>query len=433
MTEFDIWKSNITQDIRVLKERVSLLENENESFRNRRNPKSEFLIDKPGFDGKVHQSEDIFVEAGCKQRWINHLIHDRSSRGQLILLLIFTALFIYVGVKEFERAKQNVDTEFKPEKKQYVKDYQDSISTEQYTMPYFFFELFAGNVSADDVNISDYLSKLLDSQNHFIGSATIVYDSPVEESKDDTFEALQVDEAVVITNESGWSENGFWFMFRVKYADPDPSKGSWYLAIRLLSEKLTLNGTLTIEPYYFSITRERVSFKNLHGIYLSKHEESKVTFSIVSYEERVTDKQNRNTRTEELSFTGKPLEFWDVKELDMHLNITADLGETVLLIIPDLQVEYWEEYVDYGYSDWLMAMGGMLSIVSTIFFWMAYYVGKFLDDGVSRVGILGEMSFLYSNFGNIRWIKQTINQKLILLPARKEIAVEFADRKEKTF
>jgi len=67
MTEFDIWKSNITQDVKFLKERVSFLEYENDIFRNRRNPNAE-LIDKPGFDGKVHQTEDVLVEVGCKQR-----------------------------------------------------------------------------------------------------------------------------------------------------------------------------------------------------------------------------------------------------------------------------------------------------------------------------------------------------------------------------
>jgi len=290
-------------------------------------------------------------------------------------------------------------------------------------MPYFIFEFFVGDVSTANVNISDYLSKLLDSQNHFNGSATIVYTSP------ETYEALQVDEAVAVSNEGGQFENGFWVRFHVKYANPDPSKGNWHLVIRLLSEKLTLEGTLTVDLLYFSIRRE-LRHKALGGISLSQHEKNKVTLSKVFYEERVTEKPSSKTSTEELSWTGKPLEFWDVKDLDLHLNITADLNETVLFVIPDLQVEYWEEYVDYGYQDWLMAMGGMLSIVSTIFFWMAYYVAIFLDDGVSRVGILGEMSFLYSNFANIGLIKQTIKQKLILLPTKKEIAVELGDRRE---
>ena len=77
-------------------------------------------------------------------------------------------------------------------------------------------------------------------------------------------------------------------------------------------------------------------------------------------------------------------------------------------------VEHWVEYIDYDYYDWLSGMGGVLSISAIVFFWGAYYMAVIFGDK-NEMGILPEMSFVFSNFENVQLLKdQAGNSKTAL-------------------
>lgn len=416
MSEWEIWRDSISRDVKDLNERLSLLELENQ------------WLKKPRNDSKV---EFKIERLGCKTKWIHYLKSHRASRWQLILLLVCIALFLYLGIKELKRANQNLDAEFKPVKKEYIKDYTAGIISEQYEMPYFYFQILVnlGNISTGEVNISEYLVMMLESQNNFHGSATIYYYSTGDDTYYETIEELQVEEALALTYDIGHFENHFWFEFRVKYAPPDPSKRSWRLLIRLLTESLTLNGMVSIENCVLSIKRTPEIFKGYDGTRLTWNG-NYVTFYSVSYDELVTKKFDGVTVTGELKVSDRQPVLMSVDAVKLDMGITANYNDTIILILPDLMVEYWKEYVDFGYWEWFTAMGGFLSIASAVFFWLAYYIGEIFGDDLSHVGILGEMSFLYANFENIRWIKEVL-KKTMLIPIESEVVL--ADNQEKTF
>lgn len=442
LSDLDVWRSNINRDMTALEERISILELENVgSTKPGSHEKSGLAIDDPEYKNRCPDgfgidklgSQESWIptaELSCKQRWIYYLKTQRSSRGQLFLLLVFLAIFLIVGFNEFERAKLNEEAEFKPEKKEYIRDYQARILSEHYEMPYFYFHVLVnlGNVSTENIDIDEYLTWFMESQNYFNGSGTIVYYSEGVNGVVESNEELPVEEVDITAPKEFAFKNSFWFWYRVKYAPPDPSKGNWHLLIRLRTDLITLDGLVSIDLCLLAIKREILIFKAFDGIRIT-HVEDKVTAYSISYEERVTSRLDNKADAQELTVFSRPPGLMESSEVDTILNISAENGDTVMLVLPDLLVEYWEEYVDYGYWDCFTAMGGMFSIASAMFFWLAYYFGKILGDDVSRVGILGELSFLYANFENIRWIKQVLGRNMIM-PQEKEITIEFTHSRE---
>jgi len=98
-----------------------------------------------------------------------------------------------------------------------------------------------------------------------------------------------------------------------------------------------------------------------------------------------------------------------IEELRKVRNITFfhDLLDTtgfVINLIPNLAVEHWEEYLEYDIWDWVAAMGGMLSILSLIFFSVAYGIATRFDR--FSLGILPYMSMIFGNYEKINLINQ---------------------------
>jgi len=81
----------------------------------------------------------------------------------------------------------------------------------------------------------------------------------------------------------------------------------------------------------------------------------------------------------------------------------------LLYLTPDIVVEHWEEYVAFGYEDWITGMGGLFSLITFVFFWISYYVAVYFGDG-ETMGILPIMSFSFYNFEETHWIKRRLRQ-----------------------
>ena len=71
----------------------------------------------------------------------------------------------------------------------------------------------------------------------------------------------------------------------------------------------------------------------------------------------------------------------------------------------NLNVEHWEEYVAYDYYDWVVGMGGLLSIASTLFFNGAYYMALILG-AKGTMGILPEMKLVFENYEKVNLLKE---------------------------
>jgi len=66
-----------------------------------------------------------------------HLIQTKKAAlFQFIWLMIIATIFVALGITQFQRAKSNLDSEFKPEKKYKTINYGDEENDIQYDMPY---------------------------------------------------------------------------------------------------------------------------------------------------------------------------------------------------------------------------------------------------------------------------------------------------------
>ena len=89
----------------------------------------------------------------------------------------------------------------------------------------------------------------------------------------------------------------------------------------------------------------------------------------------------------------------------------APAGCVTLEIKPDFSVDHWEEYVIYGYVDWVMAMGGLISIGMTAFFMVASIIPMAFNNSAS-FGILPLFSVKYRNTQDITGVKEILQRHL---------------------
>jgi len=114
---------------------------------------------------------------------------------------------------------------------------------------------------------------------------------------------------------------------------------------------------------------------------------------MIRYRERVTHTlDNKNIRTIE-------------NELAMYYEVPGEGGFSVALL-PDLNIEHWEEYVEYGYWDWVGAMGGIFSLLSVVYFVVAKRIAVY--SGSLDLGILPAMSDVFRNQEDIGIMKHKL-------------------------
>jgi len=398
--EWKLWKVMLEEDMRNLKKRVSALE---------RNGK-----DEPERKVELKHTES-FATAGedglAGLRTCAFLIRSKKAALlQCIWLTIVIVTLATVGIIEFLRASDNMRSEFKPEKKFQTVDYRDSQSDKQYEMPYIYlyFMCFTQSQFANPdlqwshEEINETLAYLLETQNYFENTAEITY---MDEDLNIENRALPTVEAEAFYEEAWMFGQMFLGYFRLKLADPDPSLGSFQYLISINTEALTRGWTLWVDGFYVSVAREMSVMNWEKTIHVSIDKAiargSKIR-ATVDYDERVV----RTWQNGYINYFTSSLGWYYEEEND---NYTADRepGELELTFRGNLMIDYWEEYVAYGYYDWLSGMGGMLSISSIIFFWVAYYLAVIFGEK-NTMGILPGISFVFSNLETIQVVKERV-------------------------
>merc|ERR1719419_602980 len=85
-------------------------------------------------------------------------------------------------------------------------------------------------------------------------------------------------------------------------------------------------------------------------------------------------------------------------------------GLIAYLIRPDLSVEHWKQFIDYGYVEWLMAMGGLSSLCFTGFVFVASLIAMAIGSNFS-MGLLPRFSFTFYNYEKVQQMSELMNKR----------------------
>jgi len=391
--EWKLWKVMLEEDMRSLKKRVSALER---NGRDERESKMELK--------HTHSFATAGEDGLGGLRTCALLIRSKKAALlQCIWLTIVIITLLTVGIIEFLRASDNIYAEFKPEKKYQTVDYRDSQGDKQYEMPYIYLYFMCfSDLEWSYEEINETLTYQLEGQNYFKNSAEVTY---MDEDLNIETRALPTVEAKAFYEKAWVFGHLFLGYFRLKLANPDPSLGSFQYQISINTEALTRNWTLWMNGFYVSVAREMTVMNWEKTIHVSTDNAiargSKIRATI-DYDERVV----RTWRNGYINYFTSSLGWYYEEENDNYLTVW-EAGELNLTFRGNLMIDYWEEYVAYGYYDWLSGMGGMLSISSIIFFWVAYYLAVIFGEK-NTMGILPEISFIFSNFETIQVVKERV-------------------------
>lgn len=390
ISDWKIWKLAVERDMGELRERVLKLELQNND----------------GFPKKVQSLKDqeSFATAEddgfCGLFTCFHLIRTRkASLLQCIWLSFFIIFLTTYGTIEFLRARANTQAEFKPEKKQRTVNYYETRDSNLiYEMPYIYFWFFGGHTNKSyQPNVNETLLRLLESQNYFVNSTNIGYlNGEADDLK--TYLPLPIEEAKAFYPPRGVTDEMFTGCFRLKLKNPDPSRGYFQFMVSINIQKLTLNGTMWLDGFWVAVAREMTDTYWGELVYVPIEDALSKGSNInshIDFDEKVT---HRYQSDDVHSFSSSLA--WYEEEWD-----SDETGKLAIMFRANLMIEHWGEYVDFGYLDWFSSVGGMISVSSIFFIWGAYFLAVMFGDK-NRMGILPEISFVFSNFETVHLLKQ---------------------------
>lgn len=308
----------------------------------------------------------------------------RVPKIQITWLVICVVIYGVVGFLQLNRAIENETTEFKHQKKQYTIDYGDRASENQYEMPYIDFKFrleptyeYKEEWEEDPDSLNKTVSYLLQ---------TISNKSAIVWARNNTF-TLSIVEAEIL--QMGYVRKQPSGRIRVKFQDPDPGIGPFAYMFVLTERERSLNGKIRLNEFSINIYKDNVNSWSREMLPITKVESIeniKRTIDL-TYQEKVfissnSEETNHNFETK-------------IAVIDESVRPRFQ-GDVRLRFIPNLQVAYWTEYVEFGYYDWLGMMGGMLSYVLLAFFQIAYLIAEKCGEPNS-LGILPVMSIAYNN------------------------------------
>jgi len=391
--EWKLWKVMLEEDIRNLRERVSALERKG---RNEPERESEIIrttsFATAGEDG-----------LGGLRTCALLIRSEKAAFLQCIWLIIVVITLSTVGIIQFLRANDNMGAEFKPEKKFQTVDYRGSQSDNQYEMPYIYFYFICltdSNWSYEKIN--ETLAYQLKTLNYFENSTEITY---MDDDLNYLTKALPTVEAKAFYEEAWVFGQAFLGYFRLKLADPDPSLGSFQYRISIRPETMTRDWTLFVDGFYVSVARDMSVMnweKTIHVSIDKAITRGSKIMATIDYDERVV----RTWQNGYINYFTSSLGWYYENENDSYL-ADMEAGVLELTFRGNLMIDYWQEYVAYGYYDWLSGMGGMLSISSIIFFWVAYYLSLVFGEK-NTMGILPGISFVFNNLETIQVVKDRV-------------------------
>jgi hypothetical protein len=401
------WRVNIDLRIANLTDRVSSLEENN--MRITRNEATHRPSLQAKLKRELHSSFTYADNLGFGYlNTVSKVVKlNLFAKLQLLFLIFCIVSFILHEAQTFQDAKTNEESHFKPEKILYVKDYSINSTKEEslYEIPYIWIQWFAiFNDTDERLNYTDatqLLPKLLQSQDRFKDSVQIKYeweDAGVVPGFTSTVHNLSF----------GSYGIGFWFSFKLKVTDL-LSNGKLKIAIFLDIDALTLQGTVIPEHLLVIPSREDTGgqtpqdFPSVLDFKPVKDDDNEVEVFIIEWSESIHRKYNSDHEYSSfesaVSKNSASIDF-----LRHNYNILIKDTQILIMILPDMKVEHWEEYVPFGYSNWLAEMGGFFSLITTGFLWIAYYIATFFGDGI-LMGILPALSFSFFNFEGLQWIK----------------------------
>merc|ERR1719320_259636 len=139
-------------------------------------------------------------------------------------------------------------------------------------------------------------------------------------------------------------------------------------------EALTLNGTLMPEHLLLYLTRKGNDTDLAKEVplvldFTMVEDDEEVEMFLIEYSESIHHKWKSNVEHSYFERMSKKrsisLDFMEAN------NFFASDTDIVLLIVPDMKVEHWQEYVTFGYDNWLSEMGGLFSLMTTGYLWIS--------------------------------------------------------------
>lgn len=352
----------------------------------------------------------------------------RVATIQCFWLIICILGGLYCGVTEFARARSNVLSNHKPLTLERVEEY-GLPGSEEWNLPDLYFRVRVRpehNLEKDidkalslmesmfgpqgEQQLSEFLKKPFDTYCMYFDtiidwmSATPYADFGV------TWVDYNISWGLPWWKDAAVSNPSFIGLIHIKLGQPDPIMGDWTCLSHINLTAVTLDFTAELIDLEVFMDREVPdieygTFDHVMAI------EGKATNNLrYSYEEKKHKLMNGDeisVVTDEMTVTNGGY----FRELFYQANEARVVTQLVL----DPRVEIWSEYVEYGYEDWVFAMGGMLSLASIAFFWGAYKIVKYFGQDIWTMGITPIMSFTFHNLERILWVKYRL-QKLNILP-----------------
>jgi len=325
---------------------------------------------------------------------INLLKSSKAARLQSVMLVYFLCLFLWFGITQLHRATSNEYAEFKPEKKQFTIDYADRKSLNQYEMPYIDFD-FCWNSPGENIthNIRNNYKTIVERwflQTFLNMNVTTTKWSKWKNGIRGRLEGypLVVENAWLLRR--WWRTGLFCANIRVKFEDPKPGIGKFEFALSLRWDWLTYNHTLGFSQLSVDIHRDRVrDHWDATPLWLDSNDLNTWKICQLHYEEKVLLS----------SLSGKTEHYFDTNLAIWESDVWNNLGwggVLSMIFVPDLKVDHWIDYVDFGYYDWCGMMSGILSFLVVAFLWIAYGIAIYFKETKS-LGILPTVSIKFAN------------------------------------
>ena len=240
ISDWKLWKVSVEQNMLKLSQRVTELETSNNIHSSK--PLS---LEKQQFETYATAENDGYAGLCTCIRLVRS---RKAALLQCIWLVIFISILTTVCAIEFLRVRDNIEAEYKPERKYQTIDYYgDNNNNVTYEMPYIYIYFLCGQTpwapnklwnywTIDNVNKT--LKDLLNSQNF---STKIKY---IGSDYDLRIERLQIEEAKAFYVGDWVTRWGFLGYFRLKPKNPKPSVGYFEFTVSIHIKSLTLGWTL---------------------------------------------------------------------------------------------------------------------------------------------------------------------------------------------
>jgi len=370
----ETWRSEVTSDLKSLRKRIEELERQNIKHR-----ESVKLI--TSFAGSKKDNCCGLITS------VHILRNSCTARFQCITLLIAITIFSFYAINYFLDARSNENAVWKPLKIDQVIEY--GTTEIQYEMPYLYIAFKVSNTERLSDRVINETLSLIEDLFFRSNRCSIRYFSRQKRT------SVGCEYSASHYDGRPSSNFMFWGYVRLKLDNPAPGNGSFVYSVDLPVSNLISRKNIDVSEFWVSITRD----------------EEPADFSNFIYLDAVQPLSNGTSLGYTVDYTESA-----VDNTDYFTNSIAWISELpsegVLRITgrPNLRVEYWTEYIAFGYSDWVFGMGGLYNFFAVGFFFTAYRAADCWNDNWS-MGILPRFSITFRNLEMIHWLRhKTLSQ-----------------------